>query len=96
MFNTILIVSNLIARSVYYDLRKNTLNELLRPHLVIYLHVPINKVQEKIKQRNNRVEVSSSALTPAYLKVMEDKYKQNYLKDIRYIEFKQWFLNFLL
>ncbi|KAF2886661.1 hypothetical protein ILUMI_19513 [Ignelater luminosus] len=70
------------ARSVYYDLRKNTLNELLRPHLVIYLHVPIDKVQEKIKQRNNSVEVKSSALTPAYLKVMEDKYKQNYLKDI--------------
>lgn len=32
------------VRSVYYELRENTIEELLRPHLVIYLDVPVDKV----------------------------------------------------
>lgn len=70
------------ARSVYYDVRRNTLNELLRPHLVIYLDVPVDKVIEKIKKRNISCEARSTALTPEYLRTMENNYKQNYLKEI--------------
>lgn len=33
------------ARSVYYDIRKNTIAELLKPHLVIYLDVPVETVK---------------------------------------------------
>lgn len=33
------------ARSVYYDIRKNTIPELLKPHLVIYLDVPVETVK---------------------------------------------------
>lgn len=33
------------ARSVYYDIRKNTITELLKPHLVIYLDVPVETVK---------------------------------------------------
>lgn len=33
------------VRSVYYELRGNTIEELLRPHLVIYLDMPANKVR---------------------------------------------------
>lgn len=33
------------ARSVYYDLRKNTIGELLKPHLVIYLDMPVETVK---------------------------------------------------
>lgn len=32
------------VRSVYYELRANTIEELMRPHLVIYLDKPVNKV----------------------------------------------------
>lgn len=32
------------ARSVYYELRANTIEELMRPHLVIYLDLPVDKV----------------------------------------------------
>jgi len=70
------------ARSVYYDVRRNTLNELLRPHLVVYLDVPVEKVLEKVKQRNIGFETNSAAITPQYLRTMEDTYKQHYLKDI--------------
>lgn len=32
------------VRSVYYELRGNTIEELMRPHLVIYLDMPLEKV----------------------------------------------------
>lgn len=33
------------ARSVYHELRQNTIDELLRPHLVIYLDLPVDAVK---------------------------------------------------
>ena len=33
------------VRSVYYELRANSLEELMRPHLVIYLDLPVKKVK---------------------------------------------------
>lgn len=71
------------ARSIYYEIRKTTMKELLRPHLVIYLDVPVPKVQEKIKQRGLPHEVNSKALTTSYLTNMEDFYKRHYLNEIR-------------
>lgn len=32
------------VRSAYYDIVHNTINELMKPHLVIYLDVPVDKV----------------------------------------------------
>lgn len=32
------------VRSTYYELRENTIEELMRPHLVIYLDLPVSKV----------------------------------------------------
>lgn len=32
------------VRSVYYEIRANTIEELMRPHLVIYLDLPVKKV----------------------------------------------------
>jgi len=70
------------ARSVYYDLRGQTITEILKPHLVIYLDVPVAKVQENIKKRGVDYEVNSSVFTEQYLKDMEIVYKQRYLKEI--------------
>lgn len=33
------------ARSVYHELRQNTINELLKPHLVVYLDLPVDAVK---------------------------------------------------
>lgn len=70
------------ARSVYYDLRGQTITEILKPHLVIYLDVPVAKVKENIKKRNLSYEINSPVFTDQYLSDMETAYKQRYLKEI--------------
>lgn len=70
------------AYNGYYEVRKNSIDELLRPHLVVYLDVPVPKVLDNIKKRAISCECNSPALTPQYLTDMERQYKQNYLKEI--------------
>lgn len=70
------------ARSVYYELRGNTITEVMQPHLVIYLDVPVSKVKENIKKRNIDHEAKSTVFTDQYLGDMETTYKQRYLKEI--------------
>jgi len=80
MFN-----SNYISkgvRSVYYDIRNNTITELMKPHLVIYLDVPVDTVKQRIKERNIDYEVNSKALTDKYLQDIDSVYKHKYLKEI--------------
>lgn len=70
------------AKSIYYDLRGQTITEILKPHLVIYLDVPVAKTKENIKKRGLEHEVNSKVFTDQYLTDMEQIYKQRYLKEI--------------
>ncbi|XP_055382561.1 NADH dehydrogenase [ubiquinone] 1 alpha subcomplex subunit 10, mitochondrial [Condylostylus longicornis] len=70
------------ARSVYHDIRHNTISELMKPHLVIYLDNSVSAVKEKIKARNLPHEVNSKVFTDEFLKDMELNYKLNHLKEI--------------
>jgi len=70
------------AKSVYYDLKKHTVRELMRPHLAIYLDMPVPKVLEKVKQRGRPHEQNSKALSPSFLTSLEENYKRSYLKEI--------------
>lgn len=70
------------VRSAYYETRAHTITELLKPHLVIYLDMPVDKVKENIKKRNIDHEVKSPAFTDKYLQDIETGYKQQYLKEI--------------
>lgn len=70
------------ARSVYYEIKQNTILELMRPHLVIYLDVPVAKVQENIKKRAIPYELNSKVFSETYLNTMEMCYKQQFLKQI--------------
>ncbi|KAL1506264.1 hypothetical protein ABEB36_005658 [Hypothenemus hampei] len=70
------------AYKKYYEHRDNSLCDILRPHLVIYLDVPVPKVLENIQKRNISYEIKSTALTEQYLQTIEQNYKQKYLKDI--------------
>ncbi|GBP55937.1 NADH dehydrogenase 1 alpha subcomplex subunit 10, mitochondrial [Eumeta japonica] len=70
------------VRNVYYQVVGNTIGELLRPHLVIYLDMSVERTIEAIKARGHQHEVCGRALTPEFLKEMERQYKNKYLPDI--------------
>uniref|UniRef100_A0A9N6WNW8 NADH dehydrogenase [ubiquinone] 1 alpha subcomplex subunit 10, mitochondrial n=1 Tax=Alona affinis TaxID=381656 RepID=A0A9N6WNW8_9CRUS len=75
------IVSNNILR-FYHEVRNNSLFALWRPHLVIYLDVPVKEVRLRIENRNRPFEKSSPATSPAYLQSIENAYKQKFLKEV--------------
>jgi len=54
----------------------------MKPHLVIYLDVPVPVIQKRIKERNFPHEVNSKVFKQQYLSDMEYFYKQRYLKEI--------------
>uniref|UniRef100_A0A646QDH4 NADH dehydrogenase [ubiquinone] 1 alpha subcomplex subunit 10, mitochondrial n=1 Tax=Hemiscolopendra marginata TaxID=943146 RepID=A0A646QDH4_9MYRI len=64
------------VKSYYYEVKRNTIDELIRPHLVIYLDVPVNILMNRIKQRNIDYEVNSKVLTKEYLTGLENEYRK--------------------
>ncbi|XP_011866932.1 PREDICTED: NADH dehydrogenase [ubiquinone] 1 alpha subcomplex subunit 10, mitochondrial [Vollenhovia emeryi] len=56
---------------------------MLRPHLIVYLDVPVDAVKAKIKKRGIPYEVNSKVLTTEYLQDIENIYKLDYLKNIK-------------
>lgn len=85
VFTEAMFKNNFISRDVrrvYNELKQNTIGELLRPHLAIYLDVPVAKTMENLKKRNNEWEAKSPALTEKFLTDMETVYKQEYLKEV--------------
>ncbi|KAF8793317.1 NADH dehydrogenase 1 alpha like protein [Argiope bruennichi] len=69
------------VRDLYYDINKVTLEELMQPHLIVYLDISPEVALERIKQKNNPVEVNSPVFTKEYFETIEYNYKQKYLKE---------------
>lgn len=67
----------------YHQVRNNSLFAIWRPHLVVYLDVPVEETRRRIEARNRPHERDSLATTPGYLQTLENVHKKNYLKDIR-------------
>ncbi|XP_015914018.2 NADH dehydrogenase [ubiquinone] 1 alpha subcomplex subunit 10, mitochondrial [Parasteatoda tepidariorum] len=70
------------VRQLYKDINENTLDELLRPHLIVYLDVSPEVCLQRIKERNDPTEVNSKVLTKEYLETLEHYYKHHYLKKL--------------
>ncbi|CAG0914907.1 unnamed protein product [Notodromas monacha] len=66
-------------RWAYNELRRTTIRELMRPHLVVYLDVSVDEVLKRLKKRG---EENSKALTKQYVSDLENFYKHEYLKGI--------------
>ncbi|KAJ1528581.1 hypothetical protein ONE63_006984 [Megalurothrips usitatus] len=67
----------------YYEESFSAIQLMLkRPHLIIYLDVPVNIVQQRIKERNRPWEVNSPVLTEKYLSAIEKHYKLRFLRDM--------------
>ena len=69
-------------RSYYYEALEGIKLQLKQPHLIIYLDVPVDIVQKRIKERNREWEVNSPALSEKYLSTIEKYYKKNFLRDM--------------
>lgn len=71
------------AKYYYNEIVRHTILYLYRPHLVVYLDVPVDKTMENIKKRNRDLEVNGKALTREFVQNMEDCYKDFYLREAR-------------
>jgi len=85
VFLEALVANKFVSKSVqsyYYRMKNNALFLLWRPHLVIYLDVPVEEVRSRIEARNRPNEKDSPATSIAYLQSLDKAYKQEFLKNM--------------
>lgn len=68
------------AYTLYNTMIDQSLHELMRPHLVLYLDAPVNIVMEKMKKQNNPDELK--IINEKFLTDLEKSYKFDFLKTI--------------
>jgi len=67
----------------YYELRDNSICELWKPHLTIFLDAPIEVLRQRINKRNDPREVNSKVLSDEYLKTIQSFYRDKFLPSMR-------------
>ncbi|XP_068250731.1 NADH dehydrogenase [ubiquinone] 1 alpha subcomplex subunit 10, mitochondrial [Palaemon carinicauda] len=70
------------ALNLYHECRRMTVPLLMRPHLVVYLDVPVDVTLKKIQARGLPQEINSSVLSAEFLSQMELQYKQKFLREM--------------
>uniref|UniRef100_A0A8C3U8Y5 NADH dehydrogenase [ubiquinone] 1 alpha subcomplex subunit 10, mitochondrial n=1 Tax=Catharus ustulatus TaxID=91951 RepID=A0A8C3U8Y5_CATUS len=63
----------------YKEIKEISISELLPPHLVIYVDVPVPEVQKRIQEKGKPYE---KKVSPSYLQSIEDAYKRTFLPEI--------------
>lgn len=67
----------------YNELRDNTICELMKPHMTVYLDAPVTSCRERINQRKNPLETGSKILSDKYLQTISDVYNEKFLPRMR-------------
>lgn len=67
----------------YQDYRANSICELLKPHITIYLDAPINVLMDRIRQRNNPTEMKSKIINEEYLQAIKWAFEHRFLDKMR-------------
>merc|ERR1711893_249840 len=67
----------------YNKVHSNTICELLKPHLTVYLDVPVNIIRKRINERNDPIEKNSQVLNDKFLSMIEKHYKERFLPQMR-------------
>lgn len=67
----------------YYELRDNSICELWRPHLTVFLDAPIEVLRQRINKRNDPREVNSKVLSDEYLRTIQSVYREKFLPSMR-------------
>lgn len=70
------------ATEYHKYLRRETIWELKRPHLVIWLDISAEESLRRIKERNLEFEAESKVMTLEYLETLEDVNKNQFLPEI--------------
>jgi len=70
-------------KKYYYELRNNTICELLKPHITIFLDAPVNVLRERITKRADPREAGSSVLSDKYIEAIHDSYRKMILPALR-------------
>jgi len=70
------------AREFSDEIKETVFQEVQRPHIAIYLDVPVPEVERRIKARGKRMEVNSNALNRTFLEEMDHQYRNVYLPTI--------------
>lgn len=84
----------IIVTRYYYEVVRHSLSNLFRPHLVVYLDVPVKETIENIKTKGKDYEINSKALTPEFIQTMETLYKERYLAEAKYVFYRVTFYCF--
>ncbi|XP_058696077.1 NADH dehydrogenase [ubiquinone] 1 alpha subcomplex subunit 10, mitochondrial [Poecile atricapillus] len=63
----------------YKEVKEISISELLPPHLVIYVDMPVPEVQKRIQEKGKPYE---KKVSPSYLQSIEDAYKKTFLPEI--------------
>lgn len=71
-----------VVHKWYKHMHHRSCRRLFRPHLLIYLDVPVDSVKDKIKKRGISYEVNSNVLSSEYLGDLENNYKDKYLREM--------------
>lgn len=64
----------------YYEMFvRNSLCELLKPHVSIFLDTPLELVKERLKKRGNATELASPVMSDKFLQSIDDIYKNKFI-----------------
>ncbi|XP_027203990.2 NADH dehydrogenase (ubiquinone) subunit ND-42 [Dermatophagoides pteronyssinus] len=69
------------AYDYYFRLRYDTIVQMKRPHLVIYLDTDVDVCLKRIKEKGIPYQINSKVLCKEYLEEIENSYKRKYLED---------------
>jgi len=67
----------------FSDYRNDSICELLKPHMTIYLDAPVSVIKERINKRRDPREVGSKILSDKYLQTISDVYRDKFLPLMR-------------
>jgi len=67
----------------FTEYRNDSICELLKPHMTIYLDAPISVVRERINKRKDPREIGSKVLSDKYLQTIADVYRDKFLPLMR-------------
>lgn len=72
------------ALAYYREVKRQTIFDMWKPHLTIYLDAPVSFAMQQIKKRNYVEEKNSPVLNEKFLTEIDNSYKRHILPDMKH------------